>query len=178
MTDICPKSLSDDDDVRVTEPFVTRSGDYLNVIMRWWLRRYGWMLWLPVAGVAVAGVVLRDERIAILALLLVFIIMPMVMLFIYIYYMLTPQARRVVLRKRVVIAEGRYIRLEYLPEPREETDDSDADTSDKDDFPLPADETITWDEVSQVTSTPRYIVYVLRGKPRQIILVPHSAIKH
>ena len=167
-----------DEGVRVTEQFVTRSGDYLNVIMRWWLRRYGLMLWLPVVGVSAAGVILQDERIAIVALLLLFIIMPMVMLFIYIYYMLTPQARRVVLRKRVVIAEGRYIRLEYLPEPREETDDSDADTSDKIDFPLPADETITWDEVAQVSSTPRYVVYVLHGKPRQIILVPHLAINH
>ncbi|MDE6393929.1 MAG: hypothetical protein K2K77_01195 [Duncaniella sp.] len=173
-----PVSLAADEDVRVTEPFVTRSGDYLNVIMRWWLRRYGWMIWLPVVGVAAAGVILHDERIAIVALLLILIIMPMVMLFLYIFYMLAPDERVVVLRKRVVIAEGRYIRLEYLPELREETDDDDAATSGRVDFPQPEDETVMWDEVSQVTSTPRYMVYVLHGKPRQIILIPHSAIKY
>lgn len=194
MTDTSPQSLAADDDVRVTEPFVTRSGDYLNVIMRWWLRRYGWMLWLPIVGVAVVGAVLRDERIAIVALLLVFIIMPMVMLFIYIYYILTPQARRVVLRKRVLVADGRYIRLEYLPEPREEdkeecesqtnmavdvkkTTDGEQST-DKVVFPLPADETIPWDEVRELTWTARYMVYVLNCKPRQLILVPHSAFRH
>lgn len=183
MTDTPQKTLPADNDIRVTEPFVTRSGDYLNVIMRWWLRRYGLLLGLPVAVVAVAGVILRDERIAIIALVMVFIIMPMVMLFIYIYYMLTPQARRVVLRKRVTIATDRYLLLEYLSEPRDETEAADGEH--QTDIPpgeaiftLPEDEIIPWDDIGQVSSTSRFMVFVLRGKPRQLILIPYSSLNH
>ncbi len=180
MTETVVNPLPHGDSECVTAPFVTGAGDYLRVIMRWWLHRYGWLIMLPVAGLAVAGVATEDVRLAIVALVLIFIILPMVMSMIYIYYMLTPQARRVVLRKRVVIARDRYLRLEYLREPRDESveEGEAAPESGQDEFPPPVDETIGWEDIGEICHTPKYLIFVLRDTPRQMIMIPHAAIKH
>lgn len=184
MTDNDKRHPSEkDDDVLVTEPFVIHASDYFNRILLWWLFKYGWILLFPILTVAILGIILEDERIAISALLMIFIIAPMVMAFIFLYYMLVPEIRRVVLRKRVVIARDRYVRLEYLPDPRydkvAESKDTDDDTSTEHIPPqLPDDETITWDAIVKVVVEPHFTVFLLHSKRRMLIVIPNSAIKN
>lgn len=168
----------------VTEPFLTTSGDYFAVLISEWLPRYGWLMALPVVAVAVIGAMTHDVRWLLVALMLVFIVAPMAMSFLYTYYMLAPEARRAVLRKRVEIIPGRHIRLEYLhPERKTSAKDATDDVDIKipaDDWraeaPLPPAETIAWSDVLRVRSTSRFMVYFLRGERTQFLLVPHAAV--
>ncbi len=99
----------------ITEPFTTTSGDYMKCLLALWLPRYGW--WLPVilAVFTGIGVTIGDVRYLIIALIIIFVGCPMLMSRLYIYYMLTPEARRAVLRKQVEIIENRQLTLTYLP---------------------------------------------------------------
>ncbi|WP_297059352.1 hypothetical protein [uncultured Duncaniella sp.] len=173
--------------IRKTAPFRTTSGEYFSVLLKAWMVRYGWLMLIPTAFFVALGYALHDERWLLVALMTVFIVAPMVMSFIYTYYMLTPEARRAVLRKRVEIAEGEYIRLIYLPS--ENTSDDrdglhDADPDIKADMKnhgpeteekVPEPETISWTEITKVRSTQQYRVYETDGKRMQFILVPWSS---
>ena len=93
MTDNDKRHPSEiDDDVFVTEPFVIHASDYFNRILLWWLFKYGWILLFPILTVAIIGIILEDERIAISALLMIFIIMPMVMAFIFFIICSSPKS--------------------------------------------------------------------------------------
>lgn len=91
------------------------------------------------------------------ALMLLFIVVPMLMSFLYTYYMLTPEARRAVIRKTVEIDEGRSIGLTYLPDEKREDNRSKRMLLPiaKDDkaepqmpaLPIPDPEKIDWSEV-------------------------------
>ncbi|WP_302321328.1 hypothetical protein, partial [uncultured Duncaniella sp.] len=116
-------------EIRVTKPFRTVSGDYFSVLLGAWIPRYGWLMLLPVAFFVTLGYMLQDERWLITALILTFIVAPMVMSFLYTYYMLTPEARRTILNKRVEIAEGKYIRLTYLPSESRTSGGNEAETA-------------------------------------------------
>ena len=174
--------------MKKTRPFSTTSGDYLSVLISLWLPRYGWIIILPIALCAALGFVF-DERLLLVALMLLFIVVPMLMSFLYTYYMLTPEARRAVLRKEVEIADGEYIRLTYLNPESQETED---DGNNKDSrmllpvagkdsrvksapLRLPPPETIQWTDVLGVRSTSRFTVYLLRGPRLMFLLVPHAA---
>lgn len=171
-----------------TAPFLTTSGDYFSVLLSAWLPRYGWTLAIPILAFAILGYVLHDERWMLVALMLLFIVMPMAMSFLYTYYMLAPEARRSVLRKRVEIVPGSHLRLEYLPEPEKSAGDSSGDR--KEDAPLntenpgnggvftvPVPETIPWDHILKVKATSRFRVYWLKGERMQFLLIPWSALR-
>lgn len=170
----------------VTEPFTTTSGDYFGILISEWLPRYGWLMAVPVIAVAVVGAMTHDVRWLLVALMLVFIVAPMAMSFLYTYYMLAPEARRAVLRKRVEILPGNHIRLEYLHPERNRPADAGGNGADgnvpADDWraeaPLPPAETIPWDDVLRVRRTSRFTVYFLRGERMQFLLVPHDTISH
>lgn len=171
--------------MKKTRPFSTTSGDYLSVLMSLWLPRYGWTIILPIAICAALGFVF-DERLLLVALMLLFIVVPMLMSFLYTYYMLTPEARRAVLCKEVVIAEGEYIRLIYMnPEESTEKDSEDkrmllpiADEKTRvsqTPLKLPEPELIPWNDVIGMRSTSLFMVYLLRGPRLTFLLIPHSA---
>lgn len=147
-----------------TLPFTTRAGDYLSVLLSLWFPRYGWMLMIPIAVCALVGIV-YDERFLLIALMLVFIVIPMLSSFLYPYYMLTPEARRAVVRKEVEIVEGKHLRLVYL---REEGDSTDS-------RPVPEPETIPWGDVIRVKYTARFRVYILKAPRLSFLLIPHGA---
>ena len=160
-----------------TAPFTTTSGRYLSTLIGLWLPRHGWKIALPLIAVAAAGIILPDARLILVALMLLFIVMPMGMSFLYTYYMLTPEARRAILPKQVMIAPGEYIRLHYLPSEKPETEKTDeTDGTAIDTFPVPADETIPWTDIRRVKLTSSAIVYILNTKRLQFILIPSSAI--
>lgn len=164
-------------DRQSTEPFLTTSGDYLSVLLGAWIPRYGWALALPVLLFLIMGYALHDERWFLVALMVIFIVAPMVMSFLYIYYMLTPEARRAVLRKRVDIVPGHYLRLEYLPE-CDTTDDAGTEppasnTDINGTVPLP--EVIEWENILKVKSTSRFMVFFLKGERIRFILIPRAA---
>lgn len=172
--------------MKKTNPFVTTSGDYLSVLLSLWLPRYGWAVMLPVVACGALGFMF-DERLLLVALMLLFIVVPMLMSFLYTYYMLTPEARRAVIRKEVEIDEGRSIRLTYLPpEEAEETRDKSRRmllpiaSEEELEKPLPPlripdPETIGWCDVTGVRYTSRFTVYLLRGPRLTFLLIPHSA---
>ncbi|MCX4288316.1 MAG: hypothetical protein OSJ46_02340 [Duncaniella sp.] len=149
----------------VTKPFTTTSGDYMKCLLALWLPRYGW--WLPVmlALFAGIGISLGDVRYLIIALMIVFIVCPMVMSIFYIYYMLTPEARRAVLRKQVEIIENQQMTLTYLP----------ADEDDNRRLPQP--ETIPWSEIKTILRIGTFRVYILRSPRLSFILIPYSMLK-
>lgn len=174
--------------MKKTHPFVTASGDYLSVLMSLWLPRYGWIILIPLVACAAVGIV-YDERFLLIALMLLFIVVPMLMSFLYTYYMLTPEARRAVLRKEVEIRDGESLRLVYLP--KEKPDDGKKDESRRMLLPIareeernpepvkeiiPDPELIAWSDVIRVRFTSRFRVYVLRGPRLSFLLIPHSAI--
>lgn len=188
MTDTVRSSATLRDEVVVTEPFSTTSGDYFSILLSEWLPRYGWTLFIPVLATAGVGCLLHDERWLLVALMLVFIVAPMVMSFLYTYYMLTPEARRAVLHKRVEIHPGQHLRLIYLhPGNYPEGDGSDArgeaensaikEKGEDDGYTcqLPPDEVIPWTEVIRIRRTSRFTVYFLRGQRMQFLLIPHSS---
>lgn len=174
--------------MKKTNPFVTTSGDYLSVLLSLWLPRYGWLVVTPILICGVLGAVF-DERLMLVALMLLFIVVPMLMSFLYTYYMLTPEARRAVVRKVVEIDEGRSIRLTYLPDEKSEDTEKRSKrmllpiAQDEDvkppmpALPIPAPENIDWSEVLGVKYTSRFTVYILRGQRLTFLLIPHSAIK-
>lgn len=168
-----------------TRPFLTTSGDYFGVVLGAWMRRYGWSMLIPVCVFLGLGLARSDERWYIVALLVIFIVAPMVMSFIYTYYMLTPEARRAVLPKRVTVHPGREIILEYVsPAELPKDDDTAEETQQKnpgnetpgDSAPVPPPETIPWSDMTGVRSTSRFLVYSLRGERMQFVLIPWSAI--
>ena len=172
--------------MKKTNPFVTTSGDYLSVLLSLWLPRYGWLVITPILVCGVLGAVF-DGRLMLVALMLLFIVVPMLMSFLYTYYMLTPEARRAVVRKTVEIDEGRSIRLTYLPDEKQEDvknrskrmllpiakDDEAAPQLPA--LPIPDPEKIDWTEVIGVKYTSRFTVYLLRGVRLTFLLIPHSA---
>lgn len=172
----------------ITEPFSTTSGDYFAILLSEWLPRYGWTLFIPILATAGVGCLLHDERWLLVALMLVFIVAPMVMSFLYTYYMLTPEARRAVLHKRVEIHPGQHLRLIYLhPDSRHKGGENDAkngaeNSAEKekgeDDeyvYQLPPDEVIPWTEIIRIRRTSRFTIYFLRGQRMQFLLIPHTA---
>lgn len=174
--------------MKKTLPFVTNSGDYLSVLMSLWLPRYGWMILVPLTVCAAIGFI-SDERFLLIALMLLFIVVPMLMSFLYTYYMLTPEARRAVLRKEVEIREGESLRLVYLP--KEKTDDDAKAASKRMLLPIareedreepevreiiPDPELIPWSDVIRVKFTARFRVYILKGERLTFLLIPHSAV--
>ncbi|MDE5827122.1 MAG: hypothetical protein K2H57_06100 [Duncaniella sp.] len=173
--------------MKKTRPFVTTSGDYLSVLISLWLPRYGWTILLPIVLCAVCGFMF-DERLLLVALMLLFIVVPMLMSFLYTYYMLAPEARRAVVRKEIEITEGESIRLIYLPSEEPEDDrrgrsrrmelpvgNRKEDEKPLPPLPVPAPETIGWDDVTGVKYTSRFTVYLLRGPRLNFLLIPHSA---
>lgn len=174
--------------MKKTLPFTTTSGDYLSVLISLWLPRYGWTIVVPLLVCAVVGF-LFDARFLFIALMLLFIVVPMLMSFLYTYYMLTPEARRSVLRKEVEISEGESLRLVYLPKEESELEKEKdksrrmllpiADKEDREEErreePLPDPETIGWSEVLGVKYTSRFTVYLLKGEWLTFLLIPHSA---
>lgn len=172
--------------MKKTNPFVTTSGDYLSVLLSLWLPRYGWLVITPILVCGVLGAVF-DGRLMLVALMLLFIVVPMLMSFLYTYYMLTPEARRAVVRKTVEIDEGRSIRLTYLPDEKREdaknrskrmllpiAKDEEAEPQ-MPALPVPDPEKIDWSEVIGVKYTSRFTVYLLRGVRLTFLLIPHSA---
>ncbi len=172
--------------MKKTNPFVTTSGDYLSVLLSLWLPRYGWLVITPILVCGVLGAVF-DGRLMLVALMLLFIVVPMLMSFLYTYYMLTPEARRAVIRKTVEIDEGRSIRLTYLPDEKQEdvknrskrmllpiAKDEEAEPQ-MPALPIPDPEKIDWSEVIGVKYTSRFTVYLLRGVRLTFLLIPHSA---
>lgn len=155
-----------------TNPFTTRSGEYLSTLISLWLPRHAWKIAVPLASLAAAGIIIPDERLLLVALMLLFIVIPMGMSFLYTYYMLTPEARRAILPKQVVIDEGRSLTLRYLPEekPEEEKDDTPH-------FKIPDDEVIDWKDIRKVKYTSTAYVYVLNTPRLQFIIVPYLAVK-
>ncbi len=181
-------------DTLLTAPFSTRPGDYLSVLLSLWLPRYGWMVLSPILLCVVVGCVI-DVRFVLIAVMLVFIVIPMLSSFLYPYYMLTPEARRAVLRKQVLISEGNSLMLIYLPEdsPSESRDELEAEDccspqSEENagesrhnrealpQSPLPPSEEIPWSEIKSVKISSRYRVYILATKRLSFILIPHEAI--
>lgn len=181
-------STSSGDAPVTTAPFLTTSGDYFSVLLSAWLPRYGWTLALPIISFAVLGYILHDERWMLVALMLLFIVMPMAMSFLYTYYMLTPEARRSVLHKRVEIVPGSHLKLEYLPDPAKSAGDSSGDRKEAVPmntenpgngavFTVPAPETIPWDQIVGIKATSRFRVYCLKGERMQFLLIPWDALR-
>lgn len=150
----------------ITEPFTTTSGDYMKVLLALWLPRYGWCLPVLLAIFTGIGIALGDVRYLIIALMILFVVCPMVMSMFYIYYMLTPEARRAVLRKQVEIAENDRLTLTYLP------------VDEDDDRRLPPSETIPWSEIKTILRIGAFRVYILRSPRLSFILIPYSVINN
>ncbi|MDE6036704.1 MAG: hypothetical protein K2G05_00365, partial [Duncaniella sp.] len=94
-----------------------------------------------------------------------------------VYYMLVPEVGRMVLRKRVVIARGKYLRIEYLSEPLDETDGAAGDDTGAQERIPHADVTIMWDAINRVITSNRFTIFVLNSKRLQLIMVPNDTIK-
>lgn len=158
--------------------------------MHLWLPRYGWTLLLPILLCTAVGLIF-DERFLLIALMLVFIVVPMLMSFLYTYYMLTPEARRAVIRKRVEIDDNNSLRLVYLPEEKKEGADgvkpasertllpiaSDKERAPMPPLPVPDPETIPWTDIIAVKSTSRFRVYLLKGPRLNFVLIPWEALR-
>lgn len=169
-----------------TRPFITTSGDYFATVMKFWLKSRGWIILLPVIFFLALGLMLADERWILVALMVVFIIFPMVMSMIYTSYMLTPEARRAVLPKRVIITPGKSLRLEYVSKkeidqehldnelPQSEKPDKELPPTEEQDEKLPPPETIHWGEIVGESSTSTHKIYRLKGR-LQFILIPWSS---
>lgn len=173
-----------------TQPFTTSSGDYLSVLLSLWIPRYGWTIILPIAICAAVGFV-YDPRFLLIALMLLFIVVPMLMSFLYTYYMLTPEARRAVIRKQVEIDENNFIRLIYLSDEKKENAESGKSVAQRTllpiaseeeraplpPLPVPDPETIKWSEILSVRSTSRFRVYILKGSRLTFLLIPWDAFR-
>lgn len=173
-----------------TQPFTTSSGDYLSVLLSLWIPRYGWTIILPIAICAAVGFV-YDPRFLLIALMLLFIVVPMLMSFLYTYYMLTPEARRAVIRKQVEIDENNFIRLIYLSDEKKENAESGKSVAQRTllpiaseegraplpPLPVPDPETIQWSEILSVRSTSRFRVYILKGSRLTFLLIPWDALR-
>ncbi len=157
-----------------TAPFVTTSGTYLSTLISLWFPRHGWKVLIPIFLLALAGVLLPDARLILVALMLLFIIVPMGMSFLYPYYMLTPEARRAILRKQVIVDPGVSLTLHYLPD--EKPEEREEYVEEPKAFPVPEDETISWSNIRKVKYTSTACVYILDTRRLQFIIIPYSAI--
>lgn len=126
---------------------------------------YGLLALMPLIAMAILGVAL-DYRLLVAALMLTVTVVPMAMFMLYIYYMLTPQARRNVLPKKLKISRGDHIAVSYR-----HPDDMPDDRRN----PLPADETIPWSDITAIRRAPGMTIYYLRGNTLPLLLVPDEA---
>ncbi len=142
-----------------TETFSITSGEYLRTLMGLWLPRHGWKVAIPILLCAAIGVALADERLILVALMLVFIVAPMGMSFLYSYYMLTPEVARAILPQRVTAQKDGNILIEYTDPER------------------PAQSvTLTPGDIRQIKHTPTSTVIVLHARRLQFIIIPHQAV--
>lgn len=173
-----------------TQAFSTSSGDYLSVLLSLWLPRYGWTIAVPILFCAAIGLA-YDPRFLLIALMLLFIVVPMLMSFLYTYYMLTPEVRRAVIRKKIEIDEGNSLRLIYLSDEKSSHDDGNNSASQRTllpiadekeraplpPLPIPDPETIPWADILSVRSTSRFRVYIIKGARLNFILLPWEALR-
>lgn len=146
-------------------PFAITSGEYLKTLLSLWLPRWWWLPVIPIVAALMLAFILSDERFALIAVMLAFIVVPMGMSFLYTYYMLTPEARRAILKKKVTVMPGRALVLEY-----ESVHSEDSEVGER--FPVPRPETIAWDDILRVKFTRNYVVYVLKSQRLQFVMVP------
>ncbi|MCH5325827.1 MAG: hypothetical protein J1E29_01330 [Duncaniella sp.] len=149
----------------VTSVFKTTSGEYLYTLLSIWIPRHGWPLALTPIAFVVLAATSHDWRFALVALMTIFIIMPMVLSWIYIYYLLTPEARRALLPKRVQITPGESLLLVYEP--------ATADNGTTTFFPP---EKIEAQDIKRVMFAKTGVVYLLRAPMIQFIIVPYSVL--
>lgn len=102
-----------------------------------------------------------DDRFYIVALALLFLVVPLVMAMFYIYYMLTPEARRAALPRRITVTPGDGIKIHY----HNATDEK---------LRLPPDEIIPWGEVKRIIRRQRDTVYVLRTGRLSFVIVENN----
>ncbi len=161
-----------------TAAFKLTSGSYLSTLISLWLPRHGWKVAVPFAAVAAAGIIIPDERLILVALMLLFIVIPMGMSFLYTYYMLTPEARRAVLRKRVTIDPGRSLTLHYEEdeEAREAREAREGREAKEVKEVKEAKEVIDWGMIRRVRFTSSACVYILATDRLQFIAVPYEVI--
>lgn len=173
-----------------TQAFSASSGDYLSVLLRLWLPRYGWTIAVPLLLCATIGFT-SDPRFLLITLMLLFIVVPMLISFLYTYYMLTPEARRAVIRKKIEIDEGNSLRLIYLPDEKSDPNDGKnsaskrvllptANEEEREPLPpppVPDPETIQWTDILSVRSTSRFRIYILKGPRLNFILLPWEALQ-
>lgn len=155
--------MTTEPEIIVTDVYTTAPSTYLKCLAREWGALYGILLIMPVVALAAIGFVL-DLRLVIVALALLFVVIPMVMTLLYFNYMLTPEARRAVLPKRVTIVPRREIVIDYEP------------TGDDSRRPAMPREIIEWDDIVGIRRRGRLTVFRLRGPRMQLFIVDDAAV--
>lgn len=94
--------------------------------------------------------------------------------------MLTPEARRAVVRKSVEIDEGNSLRLIYLPPEKPVLKSPVLGVDYKPDemvvdVIVPEPEEISWGKIAKIKYSSRFIIYILNTPRLQFILVPYFA---
>lgn len=134
-----------------------------------WFKTYGLWVALPVAVTAATGVATADIRWVMVTMMLLLVMFPMLMSWIYIYYMITPEARYLVLLKQVELT-GNTLRVDYLPDDRYADD---ADYPGPSPFPTLAPETFT---VKRLVKWHGHLAVVIDAPRLSFVLVPLGAL--
>lgn len=147
--------------VITTGSYTTPASAYVALALRDSLGRRWWYIALPVIGTLCLA--LFDLRWLFVALIEVFIITPFFIANAYFSRLLTPEARRAVLPKSIVIRAADRIDIDYSVK-----DDTDA--------AVPPPESIFWDEVTDVRRHGTGWIICIRKSPVTGIIVPSEAI--
>lgn len=147
--------------VITTGSYATPASAYVALTLRDTIMRRWWVIAFPVIGTLCLA--LFDLRWLFVALIEVFIIAPFFIANAYFSRLLTPDARRAVLPKKIIIRALHSIEIDYKV-----TDETDA--------PTPPPERIDWAEVSDVRQHGSGWIIRLIKSPVTGIIVPADAI--
>ncbi|MDE6535142.1 MAG: hypothetical protein K2K82_03935 [Muribaculaceae bacterium] len=143
-------------------PHKVSTGAYMRLVAEEWLLSRGWLVVLPIVGLALAAYHTGDFRLWVVIPVLVCLILPLIMVVIYYKYSLSPEAIASVWPHRVrVSADGS---LTLLPEPPAE----DSGAAPRHELRVHAKEIKAIDERSS-----RYIIH-LKNKPFRFIIIPKT----
>lgn len=132
----------------------------MRLVAEEWLISRGWLVILPIAGLAFAAYKTGDFRLWVVIPVLVCLILPLVMVFMYYKYALTPEAIAAVWPHRVrVSADGSLTLIPEAPDPE-------SNAAPRPELRVPAKEIKTVDHRAS-----RVIIH-LKNKPFRYIIIP------
>lgn len=137
--------------------FTVKSSIYVKQLLGIWLTKYWWIIILPLAGVALAGI--WDARWLIVALMMLMILMPAVMAIVFFNFALSPEVAKRTL-PQFLNTNAESFTISYAPHPESSFS--------------PSSEQFTIRDIRTIEDNGKYLIIHMQSSQYSIIIIPAS----